>query len=95
MNRYSNAKIENHMTLSNKNWILTIFALILMLFLSGLPIEARVKVKGYYRKNGTYVSPHYRSNPDHLRLNNWSTKGDYNPYTGKQGTVNPYKSYGC
>lgn len=47
-------------------------------------------VHGYTTKNGTYVSPHYQTNPDSSRLNNWSTQGNYNPYTGKAGTVNPY-----
>jgi len=27
-------------------------------------VHAGVAVRGYYRKNGTYVSPHIRSNPD-------------------------------
>jgi hypothetical protein len=45
--------------------------------------DARVSVSGYYRKSGTYVAPHYRSDPDTSFSNNWSTKGNYNPYTGK------------
>jgi hypothetical protein len=47
-------------------------------------------VRGYVTKNGTYVAPHYQTNPDSSRLNNWSSQGNYNPYTGKAGTVNPY-----
>lgn len=47
-----------------------------------------VYVKGYYRKNGTYIAPHYRSAPDKSLSNNWSTKGNLNPYTGKVGTKN-------
>ena len=50
---------------------------------------APVHVKGYYKKNGTYVAPHYRSHPDKSYNNNWSTKGNVNPYTGKPGTKNP------
>ncbi len=49
-----------------------------------------VRVRGYYRKDGTYVRPHYRSRPDGNIYNNWSTKGNYNPYTGKKGTKIPY-----
>ncbi len=45
-----------------------------------------VHVKGYTRKDGTYVAPHYRSAPDGTKSNNWSTKGNVNPYTGKAGT---------
>jgi hypothetical protein len=47
-------------------------------------------VRGYTRKDGTYVQPHYRSNPDGNRFNNYSTQGNTNPYTGRAGTVNPY-----
>lgn len=49
-------------------------------------------VRGYTRSNGTYVAPHYQTNPDSTRLNNWSTIGNVNPYTGKPGTVDPYKA---
>lgn len=48
-----------------------------------------VHVKGYYKKDGTYVAPHYRSHPDHSYNNNWSVKGNVNPHTGKPGTKNP------
>ena len=48
--------------------------------------SADVAVKGYYRSDGTYVKPHYRSNPNSYKTDNWSTKGNYNPYTGKKGT---------
>jgi hypothetical protein len=50
-----------------------------------------VRVGGYTRSTGTYVRPYIRTAPDHTRFNNWSTKGNYNPYTGKPGTVNPYR----
>lgn len=50
---------------------------------------ADVHVRGYYRSNGTYVQPHYRSSPNGTTLDNYSTKGNVNPYTGKEGTVNP------
>lgn len=53
-------------------------------------ICAQVRVKGYTRKDGTYVAPHYRSSPNSSKLDNYSTQGNYNPYTGKRGTVNPY-----
>lgn len=48
-----------------------------------------VHVRGYYRKNGTYVQPHYRTRPNYTKSDNWSTKGNVNPYTGKAGTVDP------
>ncbi len=43
-------------------------------------------VKGYTKKDGTYVAPHDRSTADHTKDNNWSTKGNTNPETGKAGT---------
>jgi len=49
-------------------------------------------VNGYTRQNGTYVAPHYRSSPDSSTMNNWSTQGNVNPYTGAVGTRNPYNS---
>ena len=57
----------------------------------GLPARTHggVPVRGYVRKNGTYVAPHYRTAADGLRGNNWSTKGNTNPYTGKPGTRYP------
>ncbi len=42
--------------------------------------------RGYYKKNGTYVKPYHKSNPDSRRYNNYSAKGNINPYTGKKGT---------
>jgi hypothetical protein len=60
--------------------------------------EARggaVHVRGYVRKDGTYVPPHYRSAPDGNFYNNWSTKGNVNPYTGEPGTkVSRPSTYG-
>lgn len=68
-----------------------LLAALLCLALVG-PVFARsnrsgpVRVRGYYRKDGTYVRPHYRSRPDGIFSNNWSTKGNVNPYTGAVGT---------
>jgi hypothetical protein len=44
-----------------------------------------VRVRGYTRKDGTYVAP-----PNRSRSDNYSARGNYNPYTGAKGTVNPY-----
>ena len=56
------------------------------LFFSPIPADADVSVKGYYKQNGTYVQPHRRSDPNSTTRDNWSTKGNVNPYTGKRGT---------
>lgn len=62
----------------------TFFVILLALTLI-LPFvsDAAVRVRGYTRKDGTYVQPHYRSNPDGNPYNNWSFPGNTNPYTGK------------
>ena len=44
------------------------------------------QVKGYTKKNGTYVAPHRQTNSNSTQKDNWSTKGNTNPYTGKAGT---------
>jgi len=69
-----------------KRIILSVF--IIFTFLISIEIFAQVKVEGYYRKDGTYVQPHYRSNPDGNPYNNWSFPGNTNPYTGKTATGN-------
>jgi hypothetical protein len=50
---------------------------------------AQVYVNGYTRSNGTQVQGYYRTAPDSNPYNNYSTRGNVNPYTGQQGTVNP------
>ena len=59
------------------------------MFIASNPSFADVYVNGYYKGNGTYVQPHYRSDPNSSRLDNWSTRGNINPYTGKRGNLNP------
>jgi hypothetical protein len=44
------------------------------------------EVRGYTRKDGTYVAPHYQTDPNGTRNDNWSTTGNVNPFTGKEGT---------
>ena len=61
-----------------------------LLVFAGSAFARDVRVKGYYRSNGTYVQPHYRTSPDNSLLNNYSTKGNVNPYTGSKGYVSPY-----
>jgi hypothetical protein len=48
-------------------------------------------VRGYAKKNGTYVAPHRQTNPNRTQRDNWSSKGNTNPYTGKAGRKNPRK----
>lgn len=51
--------------------------------------DARM-TRGYLRKNGTYVAPSFKTTPNHTKLDNYSTKGNVNPYSGNVGTVDPY-----
>ncbi len=44
------------------------------------------KVSGYIKSNGTYVNSYRRSSKDNNLLNNWTTKPNSNPYTGKIGS---------
>jgi hypothetical protein len=43
-------------------------------------------VSGYTKKDGTHVGGYSRTTPDKNFKNNWSTKGNENPRTGKEGT---------
>lgn len=66
--------------------------LVIVLFIVGLfsiSSFADVNVGGYSRKDGTYVQPHNRSDPNSTQNDNWSTKGNTNPHTGREGTINP------
>lgn len=67
--------------------LLAIFALLA----STSAIGGEHRNGSYVTKKGTYVAPHYQTNANHTKLDNYSTKGNYNPHTGKAGTVDPYK----
>ncbi|MGX3010236.1 hypothetical protein ACWIUD_01550 [Helicobacter sp. 23-1044] len=65
--------------------------LLLVIFMLNAAIARDVYIKGYTDKNGRYVPPHYRTKPNKSQMDNYSTKGNTNPYTGKKGTIEPYK----
>lgn len=81
--------------------IITVFAVAFTLLCSA-PAFARgsgshsstrssvVHVSGHVTKNGTYVAPSYRTAPNATKVDNWSSKPNVNPYTGKAGTKDPY-----
>ncbi len=58
---------------------------ILFSFIAVGTADSATRVRGYYKKSGTYVKPHYRSNPNSTTRDNYSTYGNTNPYTGKPG----------
>lgn len=71
---------------------------IMMLSFTSLVVEAKNtssggsnSVRGYTKKDGTYVAPHQRTNPNGTQRDNWSSKPNYNPYTGKEGKKEPQK----
>jgi hypothetical protein len=71
------------------------FLFILFLFaIANSFAQSVVYVQGYTRSNGTYVQGYYRTAPNSTTLDNYSTKGNYNPYTGSYGTksVQEYSS---
>lgn len=55
----------------------------------GYRSSGHVSVKGYTTKSGTHVQTHKRTSPNGSKRDNWSTKGNHNPYTGKEGTKEP------
>ena len=65
-------------------------AMVLAVFAVAMSAHADKYTQGYYRNNGTYVQPYYSTNPNGTKLDNYSTQGNINPYTGQAGTVNPY-----
>ena len=63
---------------------------LLALILTATIVQADVWVTSYIRSDGTFVPGHWRTSPNNTRLDNYSTRGNVNPYTGRRGTVNPY-----
>jgi hypothetical protein len=45
-----------------------------------------VPVHGYTKRNGTVVKPYTRTHENSTQRDNFSTKGNVDPYTGKIGT---------
>ncbi len=64
--------------------------LVLAIALFSFSAFAQVHVKGYTRSDGTYVAPHERSAPNGTVTDNYSFKGNSNPYNGSVGT-NEYR----
>ena len=44
---------------------------------------------GYTTNTGTYVQPHQQTNPNQTQYDNYSTRGNVNPYNGNVGTRTP------
>lgn len=63
-----------------------IAALGLALAFAGMAYAGDTYVRGYTKKDGTYVQGHYRTKPNSTANDNYSTRGNVNPYTGESGT---------
>lgn len=64
--------------------IIMIVFLSFFLALAAFPVDAKdVHVKGYYRKDGTYVRPHVRSSPNQYKWDN------YGPSRSDSELMNP------
>lgn len=48
-------------------------------------------VRGHIKKDGKYVAPHRATNPNNTKRDNYSSKPNVNPYSGKQGKREPEK----
>ena len=51
-------------------------------------------INPYTRRDGTYVPGHNRTMPNSTMSDNWTTRGNTNPYTGERGYRDPTPSYG-
>jgi len=46
-------------------------------------------IKKYTRKDGTEVKNHFRTETNDTEADNYTAKGNVNPYTDKKGTKEP------
>jgi len=83
-----------------KKWVLVIGATILMTaaaqaqyrgygsYGTGSNSQSH-SVDGYTTSRGTYIQPHTSTNPNSTQMDNYSTRGNYNPHNGMYGTRTP------
>jgi hypothetical protein len=67
-----------------KNLLSLIVAFLLFTFCGSICL-ADDYVRGYTRRDGTYIAPYMRSDRGSSHNNNWSVRGNTNPHTGKSG----------
>jgi hypothetical protein len=46
-------------------------------------------VAPHFNSGGSYTTGHYQTNPNSTQSDNFSTRGNYNPYSGAYGTRKP------
>jgi hypothetical protein len=69
----------------------TLFAFLVLLLAIPSFAARPVRVKSTVTKTGTVKQTHYRTAPNKTKSDNYSTKGNTNPYTGKKGTKDQFK----
>ena len=52
----------------------TLVALVAASLACSVAIAKPTSTKGYIKKNGTYVAPHFKTTPDKTKNNNYSTR---------------------
>jgi len=75
--------------MGTKITIILATALVVVISFLAISLAEAGWVRGHDRRDGTYVQPYYRTNPDGNPYNNYSFPGNYNPNTGKITSGNP------
>ena len=69
-----------------------ILILLLCFLFTNFAIASDVYVNGYYRQNGTYVSPYIRSSPDSYTWNNYGQSKNSDGFRQYSNDYNSQKS---
>ncbi len=68
--------------------------LVIILLMATSIVYADTWVNGYYKpSSGRWVQGYFRTDTNQTRLDNYSTEGNVNPYTGQKGYKPLYKTY--
>ena len=67
--------------------LISIVLAVIFVLTATLALAGSTYVRGYFRKDGTYVRPHWRTTPNHTRSDNYGYPGNVNPNTG---VLTPY-----
>lgn len=69
-------------------FIVGVLAVIVLLVSSTSQVDAASRYqRGYFKSTGKFVQPHYKTQPNSYKFDNYSSKGNTNPFTGKRGNV--------
>lgn len=63
-----------------------IFFALAALFAINAALADDYYTRGYTRRDGTPVQGHYSTQPNEHRYDNYSSRGNVNPYTGERGS---------